>query len=79
MDFYIIKPNTAFIERKNKMLAIILIILGIGTEIVMANEWFVIPYYVPYILFGIGGVLLFINLITYFTAKRTFNKINKRF
>lgn len=45
----------------------------------MANGWFIIPNYIPYILFGIGGLLALINVITYFSAKHEFNKFGKRF
>lgn len=58
---------------------LILIILGIVAEILKANAILVIPSIVEYILFGFGGFLLLIQIITYFTAKKQFNKISKSF
>ena len=52
------------------MLALILIILGLGAEVVMANGWFIIPNFVPYVLFGMGGGLVLINVITYISIKK---------
>ena len=53
------------------MWSIILILLGVGAEIVMANNWFIIPEFVPYVLFGLAGLLAVINFrlqsILYFT------------
>lgn len=65
------------------MAPLILILLGIACEIVKANMWFVIPEYVSYILFGLGGLMLIVNTINFMIAKSHFNKtsreINKRF
>ena len=61
------------------MMIIVLILLGIGCEIVMANEWFIIPYFVPYILFGIAGGLLVINIISWISAKRKFKRTENCF
>lgn len=65
------------------MLVVVLILLGIVCEIVKANAWFVIPEFISYILFGLGGIILVINIISALTAKSRFNKasreINKRF
>lgn len=58
---------------------LILIILGIVAEILKANAILVIPSIVEYILFGLGGLLLLIQIITYFTAKKQINKIQKSF
>ena len=60
------------------MLAIILILLGIGAEIVKANAWFIMPEFVSYVLFGIGGVLLLMNMVNWFSAIRTAKRIDKR-
>jgi len=57
-------------RRRRKMLALILIILGLGAEVVMANGWFIIPNFVPYVLFGMGGGLVLINVITYISIKK---------
>lgn len=65
------------------MVVVVLILLGVVCEIVKANAWFVIPEFVSYILFGLGGIILVINIIGSLIAKRQFNKtsreINKRF
>lgn len=58
---------------------LILIILGIVAEILKANAILVIPSIVEYILFGLGGFLLLVQIITYFTAKKQFNKMSKSF
>lgn len=58
---------------------LILIILGVVAEILKANAILVIPSIVEYILFGLGGFLLLIQIITYFTAKKQFNKMSKSF
>ena len=58
---------------------LILIILGVVVEILKANAILVIPSIVEYILFGLGGFLLLIQIITYFTAKKQFNKMSKSF
>lgn len=60
------------------MLAIILILLGIGAEIVKANAWFIMPEFVSYVLFGIGGVLLLLNIVNWFSAIRKVRRIEKR-
>ena len=65
------------------MVVVILILLGIACEIVKANAWFVIPEFVSYILFGIGGLVFVVNTISFLIAKSHFNKtsreINRRF
>ena len=60
------------------MLAIILILLGVGAEIVKANAWFIMPEFVSYVLFGIGGVLLLMHIVNWFSAIRKARKIEKR-
>lgn len=60
------------------MLAIILILLGIGAEIVKANAWFIMPEFVSYVLFGIGGVLLLMHIVNWFSAIRKVRGIEKR-
>lgn len=47
------------------MWSIILILLGVGAEIVMANNWFIIPEFVPYVLFGLAGLLAVINFLPF--------------
>ena len=58
---------------------LILIILGIVSEILKANAILVIPSIVEYILFGLGGLLLLIQIISYFTARKTIKKVSKGF
>lgn len=58
---------------------LILIILGVVAEVLKANAILAIPSIVEYILFGLGGLLLLIQIITYFTAKKQFNKMSKSF
>ena len=58
---------------------LILIILGVVAEILKANAILVIPSIVEYVLFGLGGFLLLIQIISYFTAKKQFNKMSKSF
>lgn len=58
---------------------LILIILGVVAEILKANAILVIPSIVEYILFGVGGLLLLIQIISYFTAKKQINKMSKHF
>lgn len=53
---------------------LILIILGIVAEILKTNAILVIPSIVEYILFGLGGLLLLIQIISYFTARKTIKK-----
>lgn len=65
------------------MIPLILILLGIACEIVKTNMWFVIPEYVSYILFCIGGLMFVVNAINIMIVKSHFNKtsreINERF
>lgn len=58
-------------------MGILFIILGIITEVVKANAWFIIPNFVSYILFGLGGVCILIQVITYFSTKKKFNSMSK--
>lgn len=58
---------------------LILIIFGVVVEILKANAILVIPSIVEYILFGLGGLLLLIQIISYFTAKKQFDKMSKSF
>ena len=58
---------------------LILIILGVVAEILKANAILVIPSIAEYILFGLGGLLLLIQIITYFTARKQINKFSKSF
>lgn len=46
----------------------VFIILGIVAEVLKVNAILVIPSVVEYILFGIGGLLLLIQIITWISA-----------
>lgn len=58
---------------------IIFILLGIAAEVLKANAILVIPSIVEYILFGIGGLLLLIQIITWISARKQIKKVSKRF
>lgn len=60
------------------MWSIILILLGVAAEIVMANNWFIIPEFVPYILFGLAGLLAVIKFFTFLSVRKQANKITRR-
>ena len=60
------------------MWSIILILLGISAEIVMANSWFVIPEFVPYLLFGIAGLLAVIQFFAFITVRKQAKNITRR-
>lgn len=60
------------------MWSIILILLGIGAEIIMANNWFIIPEYIPYLLFGLAGVLVVIKFVAVMSAKKQTKNIMRR-
>lgn len=66
------------------MMLLLLIILGIAASIVNANGWFIIPEFIPYVLFGFAGAILLmdiINLIIFHKnrkdAEDKFNKFGK--
>lgn len=58
---------------------IILILLGVVAEILKANAILVIPSIVEYILFGLGGFLLLIQIINMLFARKQFKEAKKRF
>lgn len=58
---------------------LILILLGIVAEILKANAILVIPNIVEYILFGLGGLLLLVQIANYFTARKQIKKGFKEF
>lgn len=60
------------------MWSIILILLGVAAEIVMANNWFIIPEFVPYLLFGLAGLLVAIKLVLFLSAKKQTKNIMRR-
>jgi len=64
-------------ERKFYM-GIVLILLGIATDIIAYNNWFMIPGYVAYILYGGGCFLLLIKGVTFIIAKRQINNMKRR-
>ena len=61
------------------MVVIVLILLGVAAEIVNANAWFVIPDFVSWILFGLAGLGIVLNIVKYFIAKKQMKKMNDRF
>lgn len=61
------------------MAAILCILIGVALEIVKANNWFIVPEIASYVMFGIGGLLALINVITWIGAKMSFDKMSKRF
>lgn len=60
------------------MWSIILTLLGIGAEIVMANNWFVIPEFVPYILFGLAGFLAVVKVFTFLSVRKQSKNVIRR-
>lgn len=58
---------------------LILIILGVVAEIIKANEILVIPSVAEYILFGLGGLLLLIQIANWWFAKKQFKEQKRRF
>ncbi len=55
------------------------IILGIVAEVLKANAIIIIPSIVEYILFGIGGLLLLIQIINWISARKQMKNVSKRF
>lgn len=60
------------------MWSIILILLGVVAEIIMANNWFIIPEFVPYLLFGLAILLAVIKFFTFLSIKKQTKNITKR-
>lgn len=60
------------------MWSIVLILLGIGVEIVMANKWFIIPEFIPYLLFGLAGLMAVIKFFTFLSVKKQTKNITRR-
>lgn len=58
---------------------LILIILGVVAEILKANAILVIPSIVEYILFGLGGLLLLIQILNWMFARKQFKEQKKSF
>ena len=57
----------------------VFIILGIVAEVLKANVILVIPSIVEYVLFGIGGLLLLIQIISWISARHQVKNVTKRF
>lgn len=53
---------------------VLFFILGIAGLIVNANAWFIVPTFAIYVSFGVGGVLLLIQLLSLSIIKRTTKK-----
>lgn len=60
------------------MWSIILILLGIGAEIVTANNWFVIPEFIPYLLFGLSGFLALVKFFTFLSVRKKAKDVIRR-
>lgn len=60
------------------MWSIILILLGIGAEIVMVNNWFVIPEFVSYVLFGLAGFLAVVKVFTFLSVRKKAKNVIRR-
>lgn len=58
---------------------LILIILGVAAEILKANAILVIPSIVEYILFGLGGLLLLVQILNWMFVKKQFKEQKERF
>lgn len=58
---------------------LILIILGVVAEVIKANEILIIPSIVEYVLFGLGGLLLLVQIINWRFAKKQFKEQKRRF
>lgn len=58
---------------------LILIILGVVAEILKANAILVIPSIVEYILFGLGSLLLLIQILSWLFARKQFKEQKNRF
>lgn len=59
-------------------MSIILILLGVGAEIVMANNWFIIPEFIPYLLFGLAGLLALVNFFTFLLVRKKTKNVIRR-
>lgn len=60
------------------MWSIILILLGVVAEIVMANNWFIIPEFIPYLLFGLAVIVAAIKLFAFLSVKKQTKNITRR-
>lgn len=56
-----------------------LVLAGIALSIVQANNWFVIPSFCLYLVFGLAAVMAVSNIITYVKSMRAINKARSRF
>lgn len=61
------------------MATITCILLGVALEVIKANNLFIVPDIALYVVFGLGGFLALINMITWIGARRSMNKATKRF
>jgi len=60
------------------MWSIILILLGIIAEIVMANNWFIIPEFVPYLFFVLAILLSVIKIFTFLSVKKQTKNMTRK-
>ena len=58
---------------------IVFILIGVVLEILKANSILIIPIVAEYIVFGIGGFLFLVQIISWITAKKQISKMQKKF
>jgi len=58
---------------------VIFILVGVVLEIIKANELLIVPNTAEYIVWGSGGVLLFVQIINWFSARKQIKDISRRF
>lgn len=58
---------------------IVFILIGVVLEILKANSILIIPIVVEYIVFGIGGFLFLVQIISWITARKQISKMQKKF
>ena len=58
---------------------IVFILIGVVLEILKGNSILIIPVVAEYIVFGIGGFLFLVQIISWITARNQISKMQKRF
>ena len=58
---------------------IVFILIGVVLEILKANSILIIPVVAEYIVFGIGGFLFLVQIISLITARYQISKMQKKF
>ena len=59
-------------------MSVFFIILGIVGFIVNANAWFIVPNLAIYVCFGVGGIVLLIQILSALTVRNTVKNSFKR-